>query len=263
MWAGSMISWFIADFQQKHTDYRGKLGCSSQHSGCFCEVGGYYISIFLVKGFYHHHYQPSCFCHFIKVNINQRKCNGPGIVVWLQVAAFSEFKGNFSVTWVDFLRGDWRNDAEGGGDPELPCVCALSNFCFWSRPISVNPLFCLSSHFRVRINRADVVKWRVLEEKRTPLTFARAGKRQTNKQKLFRTAYPWVPVYCFIIKTRIIWQWTDYNSVIHLFLLIFLFLSTLLASATISFDTTKAVTEAKDFDPNRGAAERQTCRCGG
>lgn len=228
-------------------------------------MGGYYKLIFLVKGFYHHHYQPSCFWHFIKVNTNQRKCNGPGFVVWLQVAVFSEFKGNFSVTWVDFLRGDWRNDAEGGGDPELPCVCALSNFRFWSQPISVNPLFCLSSHFRVSINRADVLKWRLLERK-NPLTFARAGKRQTNKQKLFRIAYPWVPFYCFIIKTSIIWQWTDYNSVIQLFLLMVLFLSTLLASAMISFETTKAATEAKDFHPivwHRDAAERQTCRCGG
>lgn len=131
----SDVSWehdflIYCRLQQKHTDYRGKLGRSSQHSGCFCEVGGYHILIFLVKGFYHHHHQPSCFCHFIKVNINQRKCNGPGFVVWLQVGAFSEFKGNFSVTWVDFLRGDWRNDAEGGGDPELPRVCALSNFRF-------------------------------------------------------------------------------------------------------------------------------------
>lgn len=143
-------------------------------------MGGYYVLIFLVKSFYHHHHQPSCFCHFIKVNINQGKCNGPGFVVWFQVAAFSEFKGNFSVTWVDFLRGDWRDDAEGGGDPELPRVCALSNFRFWSRPIPVNPLFCLSSHFRVRINRADVMKWRLLEKK-DPTNLCTCWK-EANKQ---------------------------------------------------------------------------------
>lgn len=51
----SDVSWepdflIFCRLQQKHIDYCGKFGCYLQHSGCYCEVVGYY----------HHHCQPWC-----------------------------------------------------------------------------------------------------------------------------------------------------------------------------------------------------------
>lgn len=153
----SVESWELERvlLQQKHTNYCGKFGCYLQHSRYFCEMCGYHTLIFLVKGFYQHHYQAWCL-GILSKSILKKGCEIPPnptlfIFLFCRAPSCSKFKGNFSVIWVDFLWGDWKNKAEGGGDPELPCVCTPSNFRFWSQPILVNPLFCLSSHFRVRI----------------------------------------------------------------------------------------------------------------